>query len=38
MIFGAVLMTVVGAFAVIEGLLALLSPAFFSTTGAACSR
>ena len=31
--FGAVLMTVVGAFAVIEGLLALLSPAFFSTNG-----
>jgi hypothetical protein len=31
--FGGVLMTIVGAFAVIEGLLALLSPAFFVTGG-----
>ena len=31
--FGAVLMTVVGAFSLIEGLLALLSPTFFLTGG-----
>ena len=31
--FGAVLMTVIGAFAVIVGLLALLSPTFFLTGG-----
>lgn len=31
--FGAVLVTVVGAFSVIEGLLALLAPAFFVTGG-----
>jgi hypothetical protein len=31
--FGAVLVTVVGAFSVIEGLLALLTPSFFVTGG-----
>jgi hypothetical protein len=31
--FGGVLMTIIGAFAVIEGLLALLAPAFFVTGG-----
>ena len=31
--FGAILMTIIGAFAVVEGLVALLSPTFFLTGG-----